>query len=330
MIRVKVFFTVLICISLIAGCEMINIEQNNSNIDFCKYNNLQEVYYEYGQNNNRKKYKYNLITSTTKEDDVLRNIASENETFIDEEAGDEYCFSYHMSKYNIRVNDGIRHINKRKNIDELLWSSSYLAKKYNKKAIGLKKLTYEKKNGNLYFYFNIDGVSVLSKISINNQFDEIIKYKPIKHLLWFDSDYLLVDNRIFIIDIDSQICIYDILNEKLVNTNCFAYNFALSDEGNTIYYVGLDNNICRYDIKEDTQKILFKLKSKRVEWIDIDKSNKFLVLVESLDKYCWFGPDTSQNFKQNELNLYEISTGNKTTVKKQSLFNVIFEAHFVD
>lgn len=330
MVKEKILFATLFVILFVGACNRIIIINNNENIDFSKYDNVQNIYFEYGQYMDSKKYEYNLKAEVAKEIEICHSCDDDNEIFIDEETGDQYCFNYYMSENSIKVNNGIRHINLKHSIDELLWSSSYLTKKYNKKKVSLQKLTFDSINGQLYFYFNIDGSPILGKVSVDGCFNEIVKYKSIKHLLWSYNDYLLIDNKIFVIDRDSYICFYDILNEKLINTNCKAYNFILSNDKSIIYFIDLDNNICTYDIKSNTQKILLKLKCERVEWIDIDECNNFILLVESLDKSNCFGPDTSQNFKQNELNLYEISTGKKMNIKKASLFNIVFEAHFID
>ena len=294
----------------------------------------QNIRYEYGQNSNRKRYEYDLNTNSIKSVssvDVKKNNKEQDETLIDSQSGDEYCFNYYMSQNNNRINDGIRHINREKNIDEIILSMAEIENQYKENKYGIHQLRCSKDFKKLLFEFRENGHSTLMIFDIENRkLLKKLQYKHKYYLYFYNTEYSKIDDVVYYIDLKNQLCFYNIVNDKIFCTNCSAYNFVVSPDGNKIYFIDLNNNLCCYDINNDAQKEIVVLRCEKVEWIDIDKDNSFLLLVESLSETTFIGVTTSNNFNQNELNIYEISTGEKQNIQKPSLFNVIFEANFVD
>lgn len=336
------FVALLILVSFVGDAVDLAMSWNANNINFDRYINAPNILYEYGTTNDVDVFLYEGNTNKTsvykqkifKAHYDFQNENAINKICINEETGDEYCFDYYISAFNNnKVNTGIRRINKKENIDEIIWNNDLLKEEYNDNEIALFYLNYSQVTNELFFYFKENGEAVLSKFDLTSGiYTRIINYKAINYnyLFYHTYNYVMTNNNIFVINTNSQLCIYNILKRELTETDCKVYNFAVSKDEKSVYLIDLMNNLCVYDIDNQTMDVILKLDN-NVERIDVDKNKNFILCVETLkNKSTLFGGTTSHTYRQNELNLYEISTKSCQTIKKSGMFKVLFDAKFVD
>ena len=302
---------------------------NFDKIDFNNYENTITIYYEQGTSGKKDQYLYDTKKKIVQNCNNITKIKTNNGT-INYEKNDSYMIDYATSSITNTKAQCIRHIDLADNTNEIILTTDEIKTQYNEEYFGIDQLNYDAKNNKLLFRINQNRNSIIVSYDLKSKtMSEIVKYKSISHQYFSSLDYIINNNKIYIINLDYQLCIYDILTNKLYKTNCYTYNYTVSSDGNEVYYVDLENNLCKYRVDSDEAVLIVK-NNYKIERMDIDKTKNLLLFVKTLDKKTWTGIDIYNVFKQNELVIYEISTGKSQIIVRPSLSKVIFDSYFIN
>ena len=287
-----------------------------NNEDIRKYNYDINVEYKFNS------YKYTININS----DSIINI-KEN---IDNNIG------YHNGKCN-----GEYGILNEKN--ELVLSDETIFKKFNKKFSDIVSIKYNRTSNSIYF--------VLCYNSFNNTIASYnFEIKELKEIMKLNNEYygyILLDDKIYALNEDKELCEYDIVSKRIKNfgikPGCFdiknsilAYSIRDIKTYNTIIgEIEQDRHreVCIYDLINN--KIVNHFKTQGyISGIKIDKYNNFILTTESMPGFTNLNAKTTaMSFtpvQKNRAVLYEISSGKHRIIKEADKNNLVYSANFVE